>query len=162
MLEAVVAVYSNWGIGFQGTQPVSIHADRRHFRSLTEGRAVVVGRRTLQDFPGGKPLKNREHFILSRNLSLNVPGATVLHNVQDVLTLADTRQVFVIGGEEVYTSLFPYLVKVYVTYIDEAVTSDTFFPDLEREPVWQKISAEPWQEEDGHRFQYRTYEKVTL
>ena len=65
MLEAIVAVYSDWGIGANGTQPVVVKADRRHFREVTGGSAVIVGRRTLADFPGGRPLKGRENIVLN-------------------------------------------------------------------------------------------------
>ena len=60
-MEAIVAVFSDWGIGSEGTQQVVLKADRKHFRDLTAGAAVLVGRRTLGDFPGGKPLKGRQH-----------------------------------------------------------------------------------------------------
>ena len=74
MLEAIVAVYSDWGIGANGTQPVVVKADRRHFREVTGGSAVIVGRRTLADFPGGRPLKGRENIVLTRQ-SIEIPGA---------------------------------------------------------------------------------------
>ena len=65
-MEAIVAVYSDWGIGSGGTQPVVLKADRAHFRELTMGAAVIVGRKTLEDFPGGRPLKGRHNIVVSR------------------------------------------------------------------------------------------------
>jgi len=91
MMEAIVAVFSDWGIGCEGTQQVVLKADRRHFRELTDGAAVLVGRRTLGDFPGGKPLKGRQNLVLSRQ-DLAIPGAEVVHSPEEPLTImADGR-----------------------------------------------------------------------
>ena len=65
-MEAIVAVYSDWGIGSGGTQPVVLKADRAHFKELTDGAAVIVGRKTLGDFPGGRPLKGRHNIVITR------------------------------------------------------------------------------------------------
>ena len=73
-MEAIVAVYSDWGIGSGGTQPVVLKADRVHFRELTMGAAVIVGRKTLEDFPGGRPLKGRHNIVVSRQ-ELTIEGA---------------------------------------------------------------------------------------
>ena len=78
-MEAIVAVFSDWGIGSEGTQQVVLKADRRHFRELTDGAAVLVGRRTLGDFPGGKPLKGRYNIVLTRQ-AVEIEGAEVVHN----------------------------------------------------------------------------------
>ena len=145
-MDAIVAVYSDWGIGDGGTQPVVLKADRRHFRSLTDGSAVIVGRKTLADFPGGKPLANRFNIVVSRQ-GINVDAAE------------DCEQCFVIGGASVYMQFFNYLERVYVTKIDTEPQSDSFFPNLDRNPEWECVSQEPWEEEDGIRYCFCTYEK---
>ena len=73
-LEAIVAVYADWGIGLKGTQPVVLKADRKHFREITGGDAVLVGRRTMEDFPGGRPLKGRRNIVVTRQ-DLEIEGA---------------------------------------------------------------------------------------
>ena len=78
-MDAIVAVYADWGIGAKGTQPLVIPADRRRFRELTMGAAVIVGRRTLDDFPGGRPLPGRENFVLTRR-NITIEGAQVVHS----------------------------------------------------------------------------------
>ena len=80
-MEAIVAVYSDWGIGLGGTQPVVLKADRAHFRELTAGTAVIVGRKTMEDFPGGKPLKNRHNIVVTRQ-NIDIPGAEVAHSTE--------------------------------------------------------------------------------
>ena len=158
-MDAIVAVYSDWGIGDGGTQPVVLKADRRHFRSLTDGSAVIVGRKTLADFPGGKPLANRFNIVVSRQ-GINVDGALVVHSTGEALDAAeDFEQCFVIGGASVYMQFFNYLERVYVTKIDTEPQSDSFFPNLGRNPEWECVSQEPWEEEDGIRYCFCTYEK---
>ena len=158
-MDAIVAVYSDWGIGDGGTQPVVLKADRRHFRSLTDGSAVIVGRKTLADFPGGKPLANRFNIVVSRQ-GINVDGALVVHSTGEALDAAeDFEQCFVIGGASVYMQFFNYLERVYVTKIDTEPQSDSFFPNLDRNPEWECVSQEPWEEEDGIRYYFCTYEK---
>ena len=158
-MDAIVAVYSDWGIGDGGTQPVVLKADRRHFRSLTDGSAVIVGRKTLADFPGGKPLANRFNIVVSRQ-GINVDGALVVHSTGEALDAAeDFEQCFVIGGASVYMQFFNYLERVYVTKIDTEPQSDSFFPNLDRNPEWECDSQEPWEEEDGIRYCFCTYEK---
>ena len=158
-MDALVAVYSDWGIGDGGTQPVVLKDDRRHFRSLTDGSAVIVGRKTLADFPGGKPLANRFNIVVSRQ-GINVDGALVVHSTGEALDAAeDFEQCFVIGGASVYMQFFNYLERVYVTKIDTEPQSDSFFPNLDRNPEWECVSQEPWEEEDGIRYCFCTYEK---
>lgn len=158
-MDAIVAVYSDWGIGDGGTQPVVLKADRRHFRCLTDGSAVIVGRKTLEDFPGGKPLANRFNIVVSRQ-GINVDGALVVHSTGEALDAAeDFEQCFVIGGASVYMQFFNYLERVYVTKIDIEPPSDSFFPNLDRNPEWECVAEEPWDEENGIRYCFCTYER---
>ena len=158
-MDAIVAVYSDWGIGDGGTQPVVLKADRRHFRCLTDGSAVIVGRKTLEDFPGGKPLANRFNIVVSRQ-GINLDGALVVHSTGEALDAAeDFEQCFVIGGASVYMQFFNYLERVYVTKIDIEPPSDSFFPNLDRNPEWECVAQEPWEEENGIRYCFCTYER---
>ena len=154
MLEAVVAVYGDWGIGANGTQPVVVSADRKHFREITGGSAVIVGRKTLADFPGGKPLKNRVNIVLTRQ-ALDIPGAEVAHDAAEALEIASAHnRAFVIGGASVYHALIPHIQRVHVTKIDCVPHSDAFFPDLDADPDWEVEREEPPQT-DGNGVSYR-------
>ena len=158
-MEAIVAVNADWGIGRDGTQQVVLKADRAHFRALTAGAAVIVGRRTLGDFPGGKPLKGRENIVVSRQADLYIEGARVAHSTEEALAMAkDYPRCLVIGGASVYRQFFPYLDTVHITKIDLAPESDSFFPDLDALPDWDGES-EDWQEENGVRYCFCTYRK---
>ena len=148
-MQAIVAVYSDWGIGAKGTQPLVIPADRRRFRALTDGAAVIVGRKTLEDFPGGRPLKNRHNIVITRQ-NLTIEGAEVAHTTEEAVTAAEQYEAcFVIGGASVFRQFFPYLDTVHVTKIGAAPFSDSFFPDLDADPDWVCADAEPEQEHDG-------------
>ena len=117
-MDAVVAVYSDWGIGAAGTQPVTVSADRVRFRELTTGHGVIVGRKTLADFPGGRPLKNRQNIVMTRQ-NLEIPGAIVVHSGAEALDAAVAmEQCFVIGGASIYRELFPALDRVFVTKVE--------------------------------------------
>lgn len=156
-MEAIVAVFSDWGIGSEGTQQVVLKADRKHFCDLTAGAAVLVGRRTLGDFPGGQPLKNRVNLVLTRQ-DLDIPGATVVHNEQEACDAASRYdRCLVIGGASVYRQMLPWVDTVHVTKIDLAPASDSFFPNLDASPDWVCRDAGPWQEEDGVRYCFCTY-----
>lgn len=160
MLEAIVAVYADWGIGAHGTQPVVIKADRRRFRELTEGGAVIVGRKTLADFPGGKPLKNRANIVLTRQ-DLSIENAETAGSVEEALRLAAPHsRVLVIGGESVYKALLPHIGRIYATKIDLEPHSDVFFPDLDADPAWRVAETGEDAEENGVRYRFLTYERT--
>ena len=161
-MEAIVAVYADWGIGAKGTQPVVLKADRAHFRAVTADAAVLVGRRTLGDFPGGKPLKNRHNIVVTRQ-DIEIEGAEVVHSTDEALAAAARQpRCLVIGGASVYRQFFPWLDKIYLTKIDLTPVSDSFFPDLDAAEDWRCTEASPWQEEDGIRYRFCTYEHKTV
>ena len=158
-MEAIVAVYSDWGIGENGTQPVVIKADRRHFAEVTGGAAVIVGRRTLEDFPGGRPLKNRINIVLTSR-EMEIECAVVVLSGAEALTEAKNHgRVFVIGGERVYKEFFPHLKRVFVTKIDCAPHSDAFFPNLDEDPEWYVSDPGEEFDQDGLKYRFMVYEK---
>ncbi len=158
-MDAIVAVYADWGIGCKGTQPVVLKADRKHFRELTEGAAVIVGRKTLSDFPGGKPLKNRHNIVVSRG-EQEIEGAELVHSVEEALAAAKAHErCLVIGGASVYEAFYPHLRRVFVTKIDLSPESDRFFPDLDADESWRCTQQGPGLEEDGLRYCFCTYER---
>ena len=158
-MDAIVAVYSDWGIGDGGTQPVVLHADRVHFRQVTEGAAVIVGRKTLSDFPGGRTLKGRYNIVVTRQ-DIQIEGAQVVHSTEEALAAAaEYPRCLVIGGASVYKQFYPHLSRVYLTKIELTPHSDSFFPDLDADPAWACTEAGEWLQEDGLRYCFCTYEK---
>ncbi len=160
-MEAIVAVFSDWGIGSEGTQQVVLKADRKHFRDLTSGASVLVGRRTLGDFPGGKPLKNRYNLVLTRQ-DIVIEGAEVVHSEAEAAARAqDFDRCLVIGGASVYQQMMPFVDTVHITQIRLAPKSDSFFPNLDEDPDWRCIETGPWLEEDGVPYRFCTYVRST-
>ena len=135
-MELIVAVYDDWGIGRDGTQPVALSADRKFFRETTRGAMVIVGRRTIEDFPGKKPLPGRVNVALTRKDPL-LPGFTVCHSPEEAVTLAKTAdRAIVIGGGSIYRHMLCYCDTAYVTKVHTTVESDTYFPNLDADPDW--------------------------
>ncbi|MBE6914260.1 MAG: dihydrofolate reductase [Ruminococcaceae bacterium] len=160
-MEAIVAVYGDWGIGAGGTQPIVVSADRKHFRDVTGTAAVIVGRKTLADFPGGKPLKNRKNIVLSRRSDLTVEGAVVVGSAEQALAeAAKHERVFVIGGASVYAELFPHIGRVFVTKLSCTPLSDAFFPNLDADPAWTVVDEGEPLEENGITYRFVTYERI--
>ena len=139
-MQAIVAVDENWAIGSKGSLLVRIPADQKMFRQETTGKVVILGRKTLDTFPAGQPLKNRTNIILSRDRSLTVEGATVVHSVEELLEAIkeyDGDSVYNIGGESVYKLLLPYCDTIHVTKIDHAYEADAYFPNLDADDAWE-------------------------
>ena len=159
-MELIVAVYEDWGIGADGTQPVALSADRKFFRETTRGAMVIVGRRTVEDFPGKKPLPGRVNVVLTRQ-NVELPGFTVCNTVEQALEMAKTAdRAMVIGGGSIYTQLLPYCHKAYVTKVGCKPASDTYFPNLDADPGWKLAEILLSGEENGISYQMCLYEKI--
>ena len=160
-LELVVAADADWGIGKNGTQTLVIPEDRRHFREVTGRGTVIVGRKTLADFPGGRPLKNRRNIVLTRDGSFTVEGAETAHSVEEALEKCrQDERVFVIGGESVYRALLPYCRRAHVTRIFARAENDAFFPALDTLPGWRLTDRGEERESAGLRYAFQTWEKT--
>ena len=148
-MELIVAVYDDWGIGKDGTQPVALSADRKFFRETTRGAMVIVGRRTVEDFPGGKPLPGRENVMLTRT-AREMPGFTVVTSPEAAAELAKTApRAMVIGGGSVYKQMLHLCDTAYVTKVHVKPDSDTFFPNLDEAEDWVLAEVLQSGEEDG-------------
>lgn len=150
----IAAADKNWGIGREGRLLVKIPEDQKFFRQETLGKAIIVGRRTLETFPNGLALDGRDNIILSRDPSLRVKDAAVVHSVEEaralVSDLPDT-DVYVAGGASVYREFLPYCTQADITRIDYSYDADAFMPDLDADPEWEKA----WESEE------KTYFDVT-
>ncbi len=143
-MNLIVAVDENWAIGNKNELLISIPADHKFFRQETTGKVVILGRKTLETFPQGLPLKNRTNIIMSTNKDYRVKDAVVVHNLEELLSQIekyDTEDVYVVGGESVYRLLLPYCDTAHITKIDHAYEADAYFPNLDAMPEW-KITAD--------------------
>ena len=122
-MNIIVAVDKNWAIGKDNKLLVSIPADMKMFRQETTGKVVVMGRKTLESFPNGLPLKNRTNIVLTGNKDYNVKDAIIVHTVEELLEEIKkypSEEVYCIGGDSVYKQLLPYCDTAHVTKIDFA------------------------------------------
>ena len=159
-MELIVAVYDDWGIGAGGTQPVALSADRKFFRETTKGACVIVGRKTLADFPGGKPLPNRVNVVITRG-EVNMEGVTVCRSPEEAAEL--TKQyprVMVIGGGSIYRQMLPFCDTAYITKVHACPESDTFFPNLDQEPGWFLTQVLEQGEENGIGYEMCLYKRI--
>lgn len=136
----LVAADANWAIGCKNQLLVSIPNDHKTFRQMTEGKVIVLGRKTLATFPQGLPLQNRTNMILSGNPSFSVKGAQIMHSLEELLAALDGypgEDIYIVGGESVYRMMLPYCDTVHVTRIDHAYEADAYFPNLDKLPEWE-------------------------
>lgn len=138
-MKAILSADRNWGIGYQNKLLVSIPSDMKFFREMTEGKVIVMGRKTLESFPNGLPLKKRINVVLTHDRSYQVKDAVIVHDKEELLEELKKYQedIFVVGGGSVYELLLPYCDTAYVTRIDMEYQADTFFPDLDQDPEWE-------------------------
>ena len=158
-MELIVAVYDDWGIGRDGTQPVALSADRKFFRETTRGAMVIVGRRTIADFPGQKPLPGRVNVALTRSAA-EIPGFTVCQSAEHAVELAKTAErAMVIGGGSVYRQMLEFCDTAYVTKVHATPESDTFFPNLDEDPNWHLAEVLQSGVEDGIGYEMCLYRR---
>ena len=157
-MELIVAVYDDWGIGKDGTQPVALSADRKFFRETTRGATVIVGRRTVEDFPGQKPLPGRRNILLTRQKT-DFPGFETAANPEIAAAMCQNERAMVIGGGSIYRQMLPLCDTAYVTKIHTAVDSDTFFPDLDANEDWTLAEVLQSGEENGIFYEMCLYKR---
>ena len=157
-LSAIVAVCDDWGIGCEGDMVVSNRADMRHFVACTKGCPVIMGRKTLLSFPGGRPLKNRRNIVLTRDESFAPEGVDVVHSIDEALAaVADEPVAWVIGGGDVYWQFLPYCVEAEVTHNHCDLDADSAWEVARCEGVATIAAGEG---DEGLDYEFVTYRRV--
>ncbi len=165
-MKMIAAADAKWGIGKDNRLLVSIPADMKFFREMTTGHTVVMGRRTLESFPGSRPLKGRKNIVLTSSDSLKADGLWTVHSAEELMTLLSEdpafagEEVFCIGGGSIYRLLLPYCDTAYITRIDHVYEADTFFPDLESDPEWELVQESDEQIYFDLTYHFQTYRRV--
>ena len=127
----IVAAGQNGEIGLNNQLLCHLPADLRRFKELTTGHPIVMGRKTWDSLPI-KPLPNRTNIVLSRNMALSIPDATVVHSLDEVGEIIDNEEeVFIIGGEKVYSDSIDFAHTLYLTRIEHSFTADAYFPAID-------------------------------
>ncbi|XCP87114.1 dihydrofolate reductase [Roseburia hominis] len=161
-MKLIVAVDKNWAIGKNNRMMWSIPADMKFFRETTKGNIVIMGRKTLESFPQGQPLKNRVNIVITQNQDYKVKDAIVVHSVEEALKESQKHEgeAFVIGGESIYRAMLPYCDTALVTKIDYAYEADTWFPNLDEEEDWEMTEEGEEQTCFDLEFAFTKYERI--
>ena len=139
-MNLIASADRNWAIGMDSKLLVRIPEDMKRFRRMTVGKVVVLGRKTMETFPGGKPLKDRTNIVLSKSGGCQAEGAVLVHSMEELeeeLSKYKSEDIFVIGGESIYRQLLDRCDTAYITKIDYAYQADAWLPDLDEEEGWQ-------------------------
>lgn len=161
-MNVIVAVDNNWAIGNKGQLLVSIPNDHKNFRLTTTGKVVVLGRKTMDTFPQGQPLKNRTNIILSRDENYKVNGAIVVHSIEELLEELKkypTEDVYIIGGDSIYKQMIDYCDTAIVTKIDHNYEADAYFPNLDKDESWEIVSESEEETYFDLEYQFITYSR---
>ena len=162
MITAIAAVSRNWGIGRDNDLLYNIPEDKKFFRRTTLEHTVIMGRKTLLSLPNGKPFKDRNNVVLSRNKDFHPEGVTVLGSVEEAVKYAENEsgEVFIVGGGSVYKEMLPFCGKALITKIDGMPDADVFFPNLDELPEWKLTEESEEQEYEGVKYKFCTYERI--
>ena len=162
-MNCIVAVDANWGIGKNNDLLISIPEDMKYFRKVTAGKTLIYGRKTLESFPGQKPLPKRRNIVITRNAAYGGNGAEVVNSVDEAYLAVkdeDPDNVFVIGGGAIYLQMLPFCTRAYVTRIDNIFDADTFFPDLDSDPEWEIESESEVKTHEGISYRFVIYKRI--
>lgn len=161
MLTAIAAVDADFGIGKNGDLLFHIPEDMKFFRKTTLGHTVIMGRKTLESLPNGKPFKERTNIILTRDPDFKVENASTVNNINDVTDFAEKdEEIFIVGGGEIYKQLLPYCKKALITKINSHADAEIFFPNLDKSDEWELTQFSDEYEYEGLKYRFCTYEKV--
>ena len=162
-MNLIAAVDKNWAIGKDNKLLVSIPMDMKFFRETTTGKVVVMGRKTLESFPNGFPLKNRTNIVLTHNQNYDGKGAIVVHSMEELreeLKKYNSEDIYVIGGEQIYNALVDDCDVAHITKINFEYDADAYFPNLDEKPEWQIVADSEEQTYFDLEFFFYKYEKV--
>jgi dihydrofolate reductase len=139
-MNLIACVDNNWAIGKNNQLLVHIPADMKFFRETTTGKVVVMGRKTLESFPNGQPLKNRTNIVLTTDRSYRAGDAVIVYDLEELqkeLEKYPSEDIYIIGGESIYRQLLDECDTAHITKVDYEYSADAYFPNLEEMPGWQ-------------------------
>lgn len=184
-VKAIVAVDKNWGIGKDGDLLFHLPGDMKYFREKTKGGIIIIGRKTLESFPGRKPLPGRTNIVITRNEDYQAEECIICHSPEEAVAVAealdlkgavasnestieevgtedagcDGAEIYVCGGGEIYRMMMPWCDEILVTKIEADMKADTYFPDLDEDPEFELLREGETQEEQGISYKFTTYKR---
>lgn len=160
-ISLIAAMANNRVIGKDNDMPWHMPADLKHFKSVTMGKPVVMGRKTFESI--GRPLPGRQNVVISRNKEWQHDGVLVAQSTEEALSyLKDAPEIMIIGGGNIYEQFLPLATSLYLTFIDLDVDGDTFFPDYTKVATWEQtdVQENSADEKNKHDYQFVTFKRV--
>ena len=152
-IHAIVAIDENGAIGRQGDLLCHLPADMKHFKEVTMGHSIVMGRKTFESFPR-RPLPGRQNIVITRNAGWQYTGVTVVHSLEDAIAAAETYTIFIIGGAQVYEQSLPLVDVLHLTRIHARwASADAFFPAIDMDD-WQEVSREHHKSDHKNAYEF--------
>lgn len=161
-MKAIVVVDKKWGIGKDGQLLVHLPGDLKYFKEKTLGKTIIVGRKTLESFPGGKPLPGRQNIVLTENQGFEKDNCSICFDLDDLfnqIATLDGEDIFVVGGACIYEMFLPYCDDIYVTHIQETYDADKHFPNLDQSEGFVKTWQSDMIEEKGVQYRFEKYSR---
>lgn len=152
MISMIWAMGRDNALGCRNRMPWYLPADFAYFKKVTMGKPVIMGRKTFESI--GKPLPGRTNVIITRDLSFKADGCIVADSMDKAREYTNGKDVFIIGGAEIYKAFLPLADKLYITEIDKAFEADAFFPEIDYSQ-WLLISSEPGVKDEKNPFDYK-------
>jgi len=161
MISLIAALSENRVIGKDNRLPWHLSDDMKHFREITEGKPIIVGRKTFESI--GKPLPNRTNIVLVREKDISIPGCVTVHSIEEALEAAkDAKEVVVIGGASVYKQFLEQRLidRMYLTIVHDNIEGDAYFPEFNL-ANWEETQHihHPVDEKHPHEFSFVTLER---
>ena len=151
MISIIAAIAENGVIGRDNTLPWKLPADLQYFKKVTMGHPIIMGRKNYEDI--GRPLPGRQNIILTRDKTYRAEGCTVVHSLEEAIECAKNKEMFIVGGSEIYRLFLPHADRMYITHIHEPVEGNVLFPEYENSE-WKQISNEPHQADEKNSMAY--------
>lgn len=160
MMILIAAVARNGVIGKDNALPWHLPEDLKHFKQLTTGQAVIMGRKTWESLPERfRPLPGRLNIVVTRNPAYRAEGATVVGSLAEAQNVGAGKTAFIIGGAELYTHALPLAQRLELTEIDAEIDGDAHFPGFDRS-AWREVGREDGTGADGLKYAFVTYERA--
>ncbi|MCM3003405.1 type 3 dihydrofolate reductase [Priestia koreensis] len=158
MISLIAAMDQKRLIGADNDMPWRLPADLAYFKKITMGHPVVMGRKTFESI--GRPLPGRENIVITRNADLHLDGVTIVTSLDELQNASASKEVFVIGGGEVYKQTMAVADRLYITHIEETFEGDTHFPEIDVS-VWKEVSRTPGirDEKNPYSYSFVVYER---
>lgn len=151
-ISAILAMSENRVIGNNNKLPWHLPADLKHFKNLTMGHPILMGRKTYESI--GRPLPGRSNIVITHDPNYQAPGCIVVQSIEDALAAAkDADEIFIIGGAAIFQEMLSYVQRIYLTLIHQQINGDTFFPALDVNQ-WKEIEKVDYTEDTNNPYSY--------